>query len=158
MTVGEFRKEAETMHKLRHPNLVSLLAISEESGKIYIITERMSRGALLTLLRDDTGSPINFKDLMHMAIQVRLWTYSTVRYTLRRGWFSNASKNSYTLYKSRVQLMVIKGKIFTSKLRLLDNLMLHKYWAWAENSHSEKEFWFVSSWLIVRCSFAILIR
>lgn len=72
MTVEDFRKEAETMHKLRHPNLVSLLAISEESGKIYIITERMSRGALLTLLRDDTGSPINFKDLMHMAIQVRL--------------------------------------------------------------------------------------
>lgn len=70
MTVNEFRQEAKTMHQLRHPNLVSLLAICEDSGKIFIITERMSKGALLTLLREDTGKMIKFKDLMDMAIQV----------------------------------------------------------------------------------------
>src|SRR6218665_2689246 len=90
MTVEEFRKEAETMHKLRHKNLVSLLAISENFGKICIITERMSKGALLDLLREDTGNTISFKDLMQMAIQVVL--YPAVR---------NASiSNRYTLYES----------------------------------------------------------
>ena len=89
MTVEEFRKEAETMHKLSHKNLVSLLAISENLGKICIITERMSRGALLTLLREDTGNMVSFKDLMHMAIQVGL--YPAVMY-------ANIS-NRYTLYE-----------------------------------------------------------
>ena len=81
MTMEEFRKEAETMHKLRHKNLVALLAICEDSGQIYIITEKMSKGALLTLLRGDTGNTIktiSFKDLMHMAIQVGF--YSEVSY------------------------------------------------------------------------------
>ena len=77
MTFEEFRKEAETMHTLRHPNLVSLLAICEDNNKIYIITERMSKGALLNLLRGDTEYGIIFKDLMHMAIQVGLCVYST---------------------------------------------------------------------------------
>ena len=74
MTVEDFRKEAETMHKLRHPNLVSLLAICEDSGQIYIIAERMSKGALLNLLREDTDNKTSFKDLMGMAIQVGLCT------------------------------------------------------------------------------------
>lgn len=72
MTVDEFRTEAETMHKLRHPNLVSLLAICDGDCEIYIITERMSKGDLLNLLRNDTGRAIKFKDLMEMAIQVGL--------------------------------------------------------------------------------------
>ena len=70
MTIDEFRTEAKTMHKLRHPNLVSLLAICDGGGEIYIITERMSQGDLLTLLRKDNGRMIKFKDLMEMAIQV----------------------------------------------------------------------------------------
>src|SRR5688572_5123073 len=74
MTVKEFRQEAKTMHTLRHPNLVSLLAICEDSGRIFIITERMSKGALLTLLRIDTGKTIKFKDLMDMAIQVIVYS------------------------------------------------------------------------------------
>ena|SRR6218665_939761 len=72
MTVEEFRKEAETMHKLRHKNLVSLLGICENKDQMYIITERMSRGSLLTLLRKDSGNTIKFNDLMDMAIQVML--------------------------------------------------------------------------------------
>lgn len=72
MTAAEFRREAETMHKLRHPNLVSFLAICEDSDKIYIITERMSKGDLLTLLREDSDETIKFTDLMEMAIQVEL--------------------------------------------------------------------------------------
>ena len=97
MTVEEFRKEAETMHKLSHKNLVSLLGICEDSGKICIITERMSRGALLNLLREDTGNMISFKDLMHMAIQVGLYPAVTVTDT----YFT-----SYTVHKGHLEQVV----------------------------------------------------
>lgn len=70
------RKEAETISKLRHRNLVSLIAVCVNGGQTYIITEWMSRGDLLKLLREDKGNTISFKDLMAMAIQVRLCIYS----------------------------------------------------------------------------------
>lgn len=68
--VREFRREAETMFELRHRNLVSLVAICEGLREYYIITERMSNGALLTLLKEDTGNAMNLEHLIYMMIQV----------------------------------------------------------------------------------------
>jgi len=50
MSAEQFLEEAKTMHRLRHPKLVQLLAVCTSGQPTYIITELMSNGALLDYL------------------------------------------------------------------------------------------------------------
>ncbi|XP_070549780.1 fibroblast growth factor receptor 2-like [Ptychodera flava] len=59
--VRQFKRELQTMKSLpRHPNIVALLGCCTEAngreGPLFIITELMANGSLLTYLRDGRGS------------------------------------------------------------------------------------------------------
>lgn len=72
----DFLKEAYVMHKLRHDRLVKLIGfcINRESSvcSVYVVMEKMSKGALKDLLLKDQGKEIKFSHLMTMAKQVCL--------------------------------------------------------------------------------------
>lgn len=70
MEVEKFLEEAAIMKKLRHPKLVTLFAVCSAEEPIYIVTELMSKGALLQHLRDDRGSSISWSTLIDIAAQV----------------------------------------------------------------------------------------
>ena len=52
MSPEKFLEEAEVMKTLRHPRLVTLYAVCTQDEPIYIVTELMPGGSLLTLLRN----------------------------------------------------------------------------------------------------------
>ncbi|XP_074642811.1 tyrosine-protein kinase STK-like [Tubulanus polymorphus] len=70
MTKEAFLAEARVMHKLHHNNLLPLLAVCVEKEGIYIVTEFMSNGALLDVLRNDEGHTITLDNIVDMAAQV----------------------------------------------------------------------------------------
>lgn len=70
MTMDEFMAEARVMHKLQHKHLVQLMAVCTDQEPMYIITELMSKGALLDYLREDAGKALGLKILLDMATQV----------------------------------------------------------------------------------------
>lgn len=72
MEVDKFLEEAAIMKKLRHPKLVTLFAVCSNEEPIYIVTELMSKGALLQCLRDDRGNRITWTVLVDIAAQVCL--------------------------------------------------------------------------------------
>ncbi|NXG36879.1 BMX kinase, partial [Dromaius novaehollandiae] len=51
MSEDEFIEEAQTMMKLNHPKLVRLYGICSKSYPIYLVTEYMANGSLLSYLR-----------------------------------------------------------------------------------------------------------
>ncbi|XP_062433600.1 cytoplasmic tyrosine-protein kinase BMX [Rhea pennata] len=51
MSEDEFLEEAQTMMKLNHPKLVRLYGICSKSYPIYLVTEYMANGCLLSYLR-----------------------------------------------------------------------------------------------------------
>ncbi|GAB1606277.1 tyrosine-protein kinase SRK2-like [Argonauta hians] len=57
MSPDDFVMEARTMHTLRHRRLVQLLAVCTQGEPIYIITEFMSNGSLLSYLRNNKNTP-----------------------------------------------------------------------------------------------------
>jgi len=73
MSVEKFLEEAEVMKKLRHRRLVTLYAVCTHGDPIYIVTELMTGGSLLALLRKQSKNkqPIATDVLIDMAAQVR---------------------------------------------------------------------------------------
>ncbi len=69
MSEDEFLAEARIMKRLRHPNLVSLLAVCSRQRPLYIVTEYLKNGCLLNYLRD-FRSQLVVEVLLNMAVQV----------------------------------------------------------------------------------------
>ncbi|KAF7248805.1 Protein-tyrosine kinase 6 [Varanus komodoensis] len=65
-----FRHEIEAMKKLRHKHILSLYAISSIGDPVYIITEIMSKGNLLEVLRASKEQGLQMAELVDMAHQV----------------------------------------------------------------------------------------
>ncbi|KAG9349088.1 hypothetical protein JZ751_029408 [Albula glossodonta] len=57
MSEDDFIEEAKVMMKLRHENLVQLYGVCTKQRPIYIVTEFLSNGCLLTYLREDLNHP-----------------------------------------------------------------------------------------------------
>ena len=75
MEPAKFLLEAEIMKKLHHPKIVTLYAVCSRDEPIYIVTELMSHGSLLSCLRDDQQKPLlPFNQLIDIASQVRTCT------------------------------------------------------------------------------------
>ena len=61
MLPAEFLKEAETMSKLRHQNIVCIIGVSVRQEPFWIVTELLGKGDLLNYLKkmsnDDKTMP-----------------------------------------------------------------------------------------------------
>ncbi|XP_078088234.1 cytoplasmic tyrosine-protein kinase BMX-like [Mustelus asterias] len=69
MSTDEFLEEAEIMMKLKHPKLVQLYGVCTAQYPIYIITEYMSNGCLLSYLKN-RGKELNQLQLLEMCYDV----------------------------------------------------------------------------------------
>ena len=69
MTAEKFLEEAEVMKKLRHTRLVTLYAVCTLEQPIYIVTELMKGGSLLSYLRNKKNK-ITIENIIDMAAQV----------------------------------------------------------------------------------------
>ncbi|KAJ8336470.1 hypothetical protein SKAU_G00376900 [Synaphobranchus kaupii] len=69
MSPEAFLEEAQVMKKLRHGKLVTLYAVVSEEP-IFIVTEYMSKGSLLNLMRADEGNALKLPELVDMAAQI----------------------------------------------------------------------------------------
>ena len=71
MTKDDFLKEAKIMKNMNHPKLVKLFAVCTEEP-IYIVTELMNNGSLLTYLREGEGQYLQLPPLVDMMTQVNM--------------------------------------------------------------------------------------
>uniref|UniRef100_UPI00398F7228 cytoplasmic tyrosine-protein kinase BMX-like n=1 Tax=Pristiophorus japonicus TaxID=55135 RepID=UPI00398F7228 len=69
MSTEDFLEEAETMMKLKHPKLVQLHGMCTIEYPIYIVTEYMSNGSLLSYLNSH-GKQLNQQQLLEMSCDV----------------------------------------------------------------------------------------
>lgn len=70
MNPEAFLEEADLMKKLKHKNILSLLAIQTKQEPVMIVTELMANGSLLDYLRKaDTKQRLQFKDQIDMMAQ-----------------------------------------------------------------------------------------
>nr|XP_015219162.1 PREDICTED: cytoplasmic tyrosine-protein kinase BMX isoform X2 [Lepisosteus oculatus] len=69
MSEEEFIEEAQIMMKLRHPKLVALHGVCTDTYPIYIVTEYMCNGCLLSYLQAH-GSPLQTIQLVEMCFDV----------------------------------------------------------------------------------------
>ena len=67
MKVEEFFGECNVMKSLRHPNILALYAVCTKEEPLLIITEFMSQGALLDLIRKED---MNLQLQLYIATQV----------------------------------------------------------------------------------------
>ena len=72
MSAQAFLREAALMKSFRHPNLITLYAVCSREEPLYIITEYMSKGSLLELLRKPEGQSLTFGNLVSIASQVSI--------------------------------------------------------------------------------------
>lgn len=56
--VARFRREAEALRQLAHPNIVTLLATDEKEGQHYLVMELIEGGDLLQFLGDQPQIPV----------------------------------------------------------------------------------------------------
>ncbi|XP_070557162.1 tyrosine-protein kinase yes-like [Ptychodera flava] len=70
MSPEAFLQEANVMKRLRHDNLVNLLAVCSDAEPIYIVTELMVNGSLLDYLRDGQGQHAKLPDMIEMSAQI----------------------------------------------------------------------------------------
>ena len=70
MTRESFLAEAQLMKRLKHDKLVRLFAVCSQTEPIYIITELMTNGSLLSYLRDGNGHYLELAALVDMGAQV----------------------------------------------------------------------------------------
>jgi hypothetical protein len=78
MSVEDFLKEGKTMHKLSHPKIVQLLGVCTTSMPIYIITEFMCNGSLLSYLRNERNRPQIIPTVM-IDMLAQIWYSSCIR-------------------------------------------------------------------------------
>ncbi|XP_034297170.1 protein-tyrosine kinase 6 [Pantherophis guttatus] len=65
-----FKNEIEALRLLKHKNILSLYAICSAGDPVYIITEIMSKGNLLSFLRGPEGKQMEMVELVSLAAQV----------------------------------------------------------------------------------------
>ncbi|XP_072264883.1 tyrosine-protein kinase FRK [Pyxicephalus adspersus] len=70
MNPEDFLREAQLMKNLRHPKLIQLYAVCSLEEPMYIITELMRHGSLLSYLKNDNGALIKVPQQVDMAAQV----------------------------------------------------------------------------------------
>jgi len=70
MDPQDFLGEAQIMTKMRHANLVQLYAVCTKEEPVYIITELMSKGALISYLQTDEGKSLPLVEYIKMATQI----------------------------------------------------------------------------------------
>lgn len=70
MEMTKFLEEAAIMKQLRHPKLIALYAVCTQEEPIFIVTELMPNGCLLTYLRNDQGKTLKFNNQLDIAAQV----------------------------------------------------------------------------------------
>ncbi|KAK8722464.1 hypothetical protein OTU49_012225, partial [Cherax quadricarinatus] len=70
MSPSAFLEEARIMKELRHPNILVLYAVCTMEEPILIVTEYMSEGALLDILRSDVGQIMTFQEQLYIGSQV----------------------------------------------------------------------------------------
>jgi len=71
MGIEEFMREAQVMKQMKHPNLVLLLGVCSAELPMYIVTEMVPHGDLLSYLRKQTSAKeINTKAKLYIASQV----------------------------------------------------------------------------------------
>ncbi|XP_068087429.1 tyrosine-protein kinase FRK [Hyperolius riggenbachi] len=70
MNPEDFFREAQLMKRLRHPRLIQLYAVCSLEEPMYIITELMKHGSLLSYLQSDNGTAIKVPQQIDIAAQV----------------------------------------------------------------------------------------
>lgn len=70
MDPQDFLAEAQIMKKMRHKNLVQLYAVCTKEEPVYIVTELMSKGALVSYLQTDEGKNLPFAKYIEMATMI----------------------------------------------------------------------------------------
>uniref|UniRef100_A0A6G1S3I1 Tyrosine-protein kinase n=1 Tax=Aceria tosichella TaxID=561515 RepID=A0A6G1S3I1_9ACAR len=70
MDPQDFLAEAQIMKKMQHKNLVQLYAVCTREEPVYIITELMSKGAMIDYLKTDEGQKLGLPDFIEMATQI----------------------------------------------------------------------------------------
>ncbi|CAL8080936.1 unnamed protein product [Calicophoron daubneyi] len=67
---ADFLREAQTMKRLHHPNLIQLYAVCTQSEPFYLVTEFMSKGSLLNHLQSPEGRNLSLQCLVMMAAKI----------------------------------------------------------------------------------------
>lgn len=67
---ADFMREAQTMKRLHHPNLIQLYAVCTQSEPFYIVTEFMTKGSLLNFLQSNEGRFLDISSLIIMASKI----------------------------------------------------------------------------------------
>ncbi|CAH8636441.1 unnamed protein product [Schistosoma mattheei] len=67
---ADFLREAQTMKRLHHPNLIQLYAVCTQTEPFYIVTEYMSKGSLLNYLQSPEGHALDMQCLIMMAAKI----------------------------------------------------------------------------------------
>eukprot|EP00040_Diaphanoeca_grandis_P023518 m.128105 g.128105 ORF g.128105 m.128105 type:complete len:599 (-) comp29314_c0_seq1:618-2414(-) len=71
MGIEEFMREAQVMKQMKHPNLVRLIGVCSAELPMYIVTEMVPHGDLLSYLRKQTSAKeINTKAKLYISSQV----------------------------------------------------------------------------------------
>ncbi|XP_056422342.1 tyrosine-protein kinase FRK [Hyla sarda] len=70
MNPQDFLREAQLMKNLRHPKLIQLYAVCSLEEPVYIITELMRHGSLLSYLQNDNGAMIKVPQQIDIGAQV----------------------------------------------------------------------------------------
>ncbi|KAK5624094.1 hypothetical protein CRENBAI_015010 [Crenichthys baileyi] len=66
----EFVKEVQALKSLHHPKLIQLLAMCSRGEPVYIVTELMSKGSLISYLASNEGQMLKMAHLIYMSSQV----------------------------------------------------------------------------------------
>ncbi len=67
-TVIRFHREAEALKKLKHPNIVQMIAVIEENGRHYLIVEYVDGGNLRQFLDKENQLPI--RQVLKIALEL----------------------------------------------------------------------------------------
>ncbi|XP_072270498.1 tyrosine-protein kinase Src-1-like isoform X2 [Pyxicephalus adspersus] len=67
---ANFMHGIEILKNLNHKNIIHLYALCTSNDPVYIITEFMQKGHLLSVLRGDEGTLLTESELLHIAHQV----------------------------------------------------------------------------------------
>lgn len=70
MDPQDFLREAQIMKKMRHENLVQLYFVCTKEEPVWIITELMSKGALISYLQTPEGRTLPMSEYINMATQI----------------------------------------------------------------------------------------
>lgn len=70
MDPTDFLAEAQIMKKLRHAKLVQLYAVCTQEEPIFIITELLTNGSLLTYLHTEEGKELRLSQLIDISAQI----------------------------------------------------------------------------------------